>query len=51
MGGQWNLLVIVCSVECNCPAARELVVGDLYPRETGHGDGRTMELAGDCVQC
>ena len=43
--------MIVCSVECICPATRKLFFGDLYPRERGHGDGRTVELAGDCVQC
>jgi hypothetical protein len=41
----------VCSVECICSATRLLVVGDLYPREKGHEDGRTIELAHDGVQC
>jgi len=43
--------MILCSVECICSATRKLVVGYLYPRETGHEDGRTMELAHVCVRC
>jgi len=43
--------MIVCSVECICSATRKLVVSDLYHGEIGHEDGRTMELAHDCVQC
>ena len=40
----------VCSVECSCPAARELVVGWLNFSEVGCEDGRMFELAQDCVQ-
>ena len=50
MGRQWNWLMTVCSVECSCPAARELVVGRLNFSEVGCEDGRMFELAQDCVQ-
>jgi len=43
--------MIVCSVEFLCFDTRNLVVGDLYLRETGHEDGKTMELAHAFVQC
>jgi hypothetical protein len=51
MGRQWNLLMFLCSVECSCPANRELVVGRLNFSEVGCEDGRMIELAQDCVQC
>jgi hypothetical protein len=46
-----NWLRIVCSVECNCPVARELVVGRLNYSEVGCEDGWMIELAQDYVQC
>jgi hypothetical protein len=29
MGRQWNSLMIVCSVECSCPATRELETSEI----------------------
>jgi len=43
--------MIVCSVEFICSATRNMVVGDIYPSETGNEDGKTMELAHVFVQC
>jgi hypothetical protein len=43
--------MIVCSIQCSCSAARELVAGRLNFSEVGCEDGRMIEMAHDCVQC